>query len=43
MTQSRGQEEMVGLEKRELGRLAKEQTKPRIGCEDRLLTHPEHK
>ena len=43
MTQSRGQEKMVGLEKWELGGLAKEKSESREGCEDRLLAHPEHK
>ena len=43
MTESRGQEEMVRLEKWELGGLAKEKSESREGCEDRLLAHPEHK
>ena len=43
MTQSRGQEKMVRLEKWELGGLAKENSESREGCEDRLLAHPEHK
>ena len=43
MTESRGQEKVVGLEKWELGGLAKEKSEPREGCEDGLLAHPEHK
>ena len=43
VTQSRGEEKMVRLEKWELRGLAKEQSESRERCEHRLLTHPEHK